>query len=62
LTLTLRQGLMCPRMRTVSEVSEHIEMLIADERYASTYERQAEGLAAYVREAIVANADVVGVG
>lgn len=33
------------------------EMYIADERFARTYERQAEGLAAYVHDAIVANAD-----
>jgi MerR family transcriptional regulator, thiopeptide resistance regulator len=33
------------------------EMYIADERFTSTYERQADGLAAYVRDAIVANAD-----
>jgi hypothetical protein len=32
-------------------------MYIADERFASTYERQAEGLASYFRDAIVANAD-----
>ena len=33
------------------------EMYIADERFARTYERQAEGLAAYFHDAIVANAD-----
>lgn len=33
------------------------EMYIADERFTSTYERQAEGLAAYFRDAIAANAD-----
>jgi TipAS antibiotic-recognition domain len=32
-------------------------MCIADERFTSTYERQAEGLAAYFHDAIVANAD-----
>lgn len=35
------------------------EMYIADERFTSTYERQAEGLAAYFHDAIVANADAV---
>jgi hypothetical protein len=33
------------------------EMYVADERFARTYEREAEGLAAYVHDAIVANAD-----
>ena len=33
------------------------EMYIADERFARTYERQAEGLAAYFHDAIVGNAD-----
>jgi len=33
------------------------EMYIADARFAATYEREAEGLAAYVHDAIVANAD-----
>jgi MerR family transcriptional regulator, thiopeptide resistance regulator len=33
------------------------EMYIADERFTSTYEHQAEGLAAYLHDAIVANAD-----
>ena len=33
------------------------EMYIADERFARTYEREAEGLAAYVHDAILANAD-----
>jgi len=33
------------------------EMYVADERFTSTYERQAEGLAAYLHDAIVANAD-----
>jgi MerR family transcriptional regulator, thiopeptide resistance regulator len=33
------------------------EMYIADARFTSTYERQAEGLAAYLHDAIVANAD-----
>lgn len=32
-------------------------MYLADERFAQTYEREAEGLAAYVRDAIVAGAD-----
>jgi DNA-binding transcriptional MerR regulator len=32
------------------------EMYVADPRYASNYEKHAEGLAAYVREAIAANA------
>ena len=35
------------------------EMYIADGRFTSTYERQAEGLAAYFHDAIVANADAV---
>jgi DNA-binding transcriptional MerR regulator len=33
------------------------EMYIGDERFARTYEREAEGLAAYFHDAIVANAD-----
>jgi MerR family transcriptional regulator, thiopeptide resistance regulator len=33
------------------------EMYVADERFTRTYEREAEGLAAYFRDAIVANAD-----
>jgi MerR family transcriptional regulator, thiopeptide resistance regulator len=33
------------------------EMYVADERFTQTYEREAEGLAAYVHDAIVANAD-----
>jgi hypothetical protein len=33
------------------------EMYIADERFTGTYEGQAEGLAAYFHDAIVANAD-----
>jgi DNA-binding transcriptional MerR regulator len=33
------------------------EMYIADERFTTTYEREAEGLAAYVHDAIAANAD-----
>jgi DNA-binding transcriptional MerR regulator len=33
------------------------EMYIADERFTRTYEREAEGLAAYFHDAIVANAD-----
>jgi DNA-binding transcriptional MerR regulator len=33
------------------------EMYIADERFTKTYEDQAPGLAAYVRDAVVANAD-----
>jgi MerR family transcriptional regulator, thiopeptide resistance regulator len=33
------------------------EMYIADERFAGTYEREAEGLAPYFHDAIVANAD-----
>ena len=33
------------------------EMYIADERFTRTYEREAEGLAAYLHDAIVANAD-----
>jgi MerR family transcriptional regulator, thiopeptide resistance regulator len=35
------------------------EMYVADERFAQTYEREAIGLAAYVRDAIVANAAAV---
>lgn len=33
------------------------EMYVADPRFTETYEREAEGLAAYVHDAIVANAD-----
>jgi DNA-binding transcriptional MerR regulator len=33
------------------------EMYVADERFTQTYEREAPGLAAYVHDAIVANAD-----
>jgi MerR family transcriptional regulator, thiopeptide resistance regulator len=33
------------------------EMYVADERFAANYEREAEGLAAYFRDAIVANAE-----
>jgi hypothetical protein len=33
------------------------EMYVADERFVQTYEREAEGLAAYVHDAILANAD-----
>ena len=33
------------------------DMYIADERFTNTYESQAEGLAAYLHDAIVANAD-----
>jgi DNA-binding transcriptional MerR regulator len=33
------------------------EMYVADERFAQVYEREAPGLAAYFRDAIVANAD-----
>ena len=33
------------------------EMYIADERFKRSYEREAAGLAAYVHDAIVANAD-----
>jgi DNA-binding transcriptional MerR regulator len=33
------------------------EMYVADDRFRRTYEREAEGLAAYFREAILANAD-----
>jgi hypothetical protein len=32
-------------------------MYVADPRFAANYERVAEGLAAYVREAVLANAD-----
>jgi len=35
------------------------EMYIADERFTRTYEREAEGLAAYFHGAIVANADLL---
>jgi MerR family transcriptional regulator, thiopeptide resistance regulator len=38
------------------------EMYIADERFAGTYEREAEGLAAYVHAAILANADAQASG
>jgi hypothetical protein len=33
------------------------EMYVADDRFAQVYERQASGLAAYFRDAIVANAE-----
>jgi hypothetical protein len=33
------------------------EMYVADDRFAQVYEREAVGLAAYFRDAIVANAD-----
>ena len=33
------------------------EMYVADQRFARNYERQTEGLSAYVRDAIVANAE-----
>jgi DNA-binding transcriptional MerR regulator len=36
------------------------EMYVADERFARTYEREAEGLAAYFHDAIVAAADAAG--
>jgi MerR family transcriptional regulator, thiopeptide resistance regulator len=36
------------------------DMYIADERFTNTYERQAEGLAAYLHDAIAANADAQG--
>lgn len=36
------------------------EMYVADERFTQTYEREAEGLAAYVHDAIEANADAAG--
>ena len=35
------------------------EMYVADERFTRTYEREAEGLAAYFHDAIVANADAL---
>ncbi|MGO9499904.1 MAG: TipAS antibiotic-recognition domain-containing protein [Solirubrobacteraceae bacterium] len=35
------------------------EMYMADERFTRTYEREAEGLAAYLHDAIVANAAAV---
>jgi hypothetical protein len=35
------------------------EMYVADERFTRTYEREAEGLAAYLHDAIVANAAAV---
>lgn len=38
------------------------EMYVADPRFTEHYERRAEGLAAYVRGAILANADRHGVG
>ncbi len=37
------------------------EMYIADERFAATYERRAAGLAQYVHDAVVANADAAAV-
>jgi len=36
------------------------EMYIADERFTRTYEREAEGLAGYLHDAILANADGAG--
>ena len=36
------------------------EMYIADERFAAGYERVATGLAQYVHDAVVANADAIG--
>jgi MerR family transcriptional regulator, thiopeptide resistance regulator len=36
------------------------EMYVADERFAGNYEREAEGLARYFRDAINANADAIG--
>jgi DNA-binding transcriptional MerR regulator len=36
------------------------EMYIADERFAASYERVAPGLAQYVHDAVVANADTIG--
>jgi DNA-binding transcriptional MerR regulator len=38
------------------------EMYVADERFARTYEQHLEGLAAYIRDAIAANAEAVRVG
>jgi DNA-binding transcriptional MerR regulator len=38
------------------------EMYVADERFARNYEREAGGLAAYFRDAIVANADALEAG
>lgn len=35
------------------------EMYVADSRFAATYDRTAEGLAVYVRDAIVANTDAL---
>ena len=35
------------------------EMYIADERFAASYERVAPGLARYVHDAVVANADTL---
>ncbi len=36
------------------------EMYIADERFAASYEKVAPGLARYVHDAVVANADSLG--
>jgi MerR family transcriptional regulator, thiopeptide resistance regulator len=36
------------------------EMYVGDERFTQTYEREAEGLAAYMHDAITANADAAG--
>jgi MerR family transcriptional regulator, thiopeptide resistance regulator len=36
------------------------EMYVADARFTATYEREAEGLAAYIHDAIVASADAAG--
>ncbi len=33
------------------------QMYVTDERFRATYENQHEGLAQYVRDAVVANAD-----
>ncbi len=38
------------------------EMYVADERFARHYDEQAPGLATFVRDAIVANAERAGVG
>jgi hypothetical protein len=38
------------------------EMYVVDSRSTRTYEAQAEGLAAYVHDAMVANADTVHAG
>jgi MerR family transcriptional regulator, thiopeptide resistance regulator len=36
------------------------EMYVADERFRCTYEREAQGLAEYVHDAIVANSEAAG--